>query len=122
MEHKQRRNRPSFVLVYERSRAYRLLLQAHGVEGLGPGLSPRRSSAQSPRSPATSPAQYLAGSGVGVSVLLRQPHGFEGIQPACISCMFFLMTLSVFSSSASGLNITTSLPGSCFTGTWPGGV
>jgi hypothetical protein len=27
---------------------------------------------------ATSPAQYPAGSGVGVSVLLRQPHGFEG--------------------------------------------
>src|SRR5687768_7752809 len=30
------------------------------------------------RSPATSPAQYRAGSGVGVSVLLGQPHGFEG--------------------------------------------
>src|SRR5256885_1445888 len=30
-------------------------------------------------SPATSPAQYPAGSGVGVSVLLRQPHGFEGL-------------------------------------------
>ena len=36
------------------------------------------SAARSPRSPATSPAQYPAGSGVGVSVLLRQPHGFEG--------------------------------------------
>src|ERR1051325_3660695 len=34
--------------------------------------------ARPPRSPATSPAQYPAGSGVGVSVLLRQPHGFEG--------------------------------------------
>src|SRR5215213_5928849 len=34
--------------------------------------------AQSPRSPATSPAQYRAGSGVGVSVLLREAHGFEG--------------------------------------------
>ena len=32
---------------------------------------------RSPRSPATSPAQYPAGSGVGVSVLLRQPHRFE---------------------------------------------
>src|SRR5689334_14302451 len=32
-----------------------------------------------PRSPATSPAQYPAGSGLGVSVLLRQPHGFEGL-------------------------------------------
>src|SRR6266480_1728421 len=31
-----------------------------------------------PRSPATSPAQYPAASGIGVSVLLRQPHGFEG--------------------------------------------
>ena len=31
------------------------------------------------RSPATSPAQYPAGSGVGVSVLLRQPQGFEGL-------------------------------------------
>ena len=30
-------------------------------------------------SPATSPAQYPAGSGVGVSVLLRQAHGFEGL-------------------------------------------
>ena len=28
-----------------------------------------------PRSPATSPAQYPAGSGVGVSVLLRRPYG-----------------------------------------------
>src|SRR3954453_19281837 len=35
--------------------------------------------AQLPRSPATLPAQYPAGSGVGVSVLLRQPHGFEGL-------------------------------------------
>ena len=40
---------------------------------------PRRPAARSPRSPATSPAQYPAGSGVGVSVLLRQPHGFEGL-------------------------------------------
>src|SRR6266513_1872208 len=32
-------------------------------------------------SPATSPAQYPAASGVGVSVLLRQPHGFEGLGP-----------------------------------------
>src|SRR4051812_6568558 len=32
-----------------------------------------------PRSPATSPAQYPAGSGVGVSVLLREPHRFEGL-------------------------------------------
>src|SRR3954454_23311385 len=31
-------------------------------------------------SSATSPAQYPAGSGVGVSVLLRQPHGFEGLR------------------------------------------
>ena len=36
--------------------------------------------ARSPRSPATSPAQYPAGSGVGVSVLLRQAHGFEGFR------------------------------------------
>ena len=39
----------------------------------------RRSLGPAPRSPATSPAQYPAGSGVGVSVLLRQPHGFEGL-------------------------------------------
>src|SRR5687767_8971949 len=39
---------------------------------------PPKHAARSPRSPATSPAQYPAGSGVGVSVLLRQPHGFEG--------------------------------------------
>src|SRR4051794_24229648 len=30
-----------------------------------------------PRSPATSPVQYPAGSEVGVSVLLRQAYGFE---------------------------------------------
>src|SRR3954462_14377927 len=35
---------------------------------------------KSPRFPATSPAQYPAGSGVGVSVLLRQPQGFEGLR------------------------------------------
>ena len=40
---------------------------------------PRSPRARSPRSPATSPAQYPAGSGVGVSVLLRQAHGFEGL-------------------------------------------
>jgi hypothetical protein len=45
-----------------------------------PYLSPRRSDGWSPRSPATSAAQYPAGSGVGVSVLLRQPHGFEGLR------------------------------------------
>src|SRR4051794_13770221 len=36
--------------------------------------------APAPCSPATSPAQYPAGSGVCVSVLLRQPHGFEGLR------------------------------------------
>src|SRR3954447_18006362 len=41
---------------------------------------PRSHHARSPRSPATSPAQYPAGSGVGVSVLLRQPEGFEGLR------------------------------------------
>src|SRR3954447_4933317 len=40
---------------------------------------PRGRLGLSPRSPVTSPAQYPAGSGVGVSVLLRQPHGFEGL-------------------------------------------
>src|SRR5207247_1712638 len=35
-------------------------------------------------SPATSPAQYPAGSGVGVSVLLRQPDGFEGVLPRLV--------------------------------------
>ena len=34
--------------------------------------------------------------------------------------MFFIMTASVLRSSSAGLNITTSVPGSCFTGTWPG--
>ena len=41
--------------------------------------SPRHTDGPAPRSPATSPAQYPAGSGVGVSVLLRQAHGFEGL-------------------------------------------
>src|SRR4051794_26806561 len=44
-----------------------------------PQQTPQLRGARSPRSPATSPAQYPAGSGVGVSVLLRQPHGFEGL-------------------------------------------
>src|SRR5215210_7944000 len=35
--------------------------------------------ARSPLSPATSTAQYPAGSGVGVSVFLGQPGGFEGL-------------------------------------------
>jgi hypothetical protein len=54
--------------------------------------------------------------------------GFEGLrvavsgQPGCIACMFFIMTASVSRSSSAGLNITNSVPGSCFTGTWPGGV
>src|SRR4051812_24531554 len=38
----------------------------------------RRSIAPAPRFLATSPAQYPAGSGVGVSALLRQAHGFKG--------------------------------------------
>jgi hypothetical protein len=40
--------------------------------------------AQAPRSPATSPAQYLAGSGVGVSVLFRQPQSFECVLPLLV--------------------------------------
>src|SRR3954447_6905867 len=36
--------------------------------------------APAPCSPATSPAQYPAGSGVGVNVWLRQAHGFEGFR------------------------------------------
>lgn len=32
------------------------------------------------------------------------------------------MTSSVLRSSSAGLNITNSLPGSCLTGTCPGGV
>ena len=32
----------------------------------------------------TSPARYPAGSGVSVSVMLRQPHGFEGLVPLLI--------------------------------------
>jgi hypothetical protein len=43
-------------------------------------------------------------------------------QPACIVSMFFIMTASVSSSSAAGLNITTSVPGWFPTWTWPGGV
>src|SRR6185437_5942982 len=40
--------------------------------------------ATAPRSPATSPAQYPAGSGVAVSVLLRQSRGFEGLLLSCV--------------------------------------
>ena len=55
----------------------------------------------------------------GVSRAASRP---ERAQPACIACMFFIMTASVLRSSSAGLNITISVPGSCFTGTWPGGV
>ncbi len=54
----------------------RLSVDADAKRRVGRAASKTRPPA--PRSPATSPAQYLAGSGVGVSVLLRQPHGFEG--------------------------------------------
>src|SRR5437762_5303705 len=47
----------------------------------------RMMNARSPRSPATSPAQYPAGSGVGVSVLFRQPHGFEGFRLAHVELL-----------------------------------
>src|SRR3954468_15939588 len=43
-----------------------------------PQQTPQLRGARSPHSPATSPAQYPAASGVGVSVLLRQSQGFEG--------------------------------------------
>ncbi len=43
-------------------------------------------------------------------------------QPTCSACMFFIITASVLCSSSAGLNITISVPGSCLTGTWPGGV
>jgi hypothetical protein len=43
-------------------------------------------------------------------------------QPPCIAFRFFIMTASVLRSSSAGLKITTSVPGSCFTGMWPGGV
>jgi hypothetical protein len=36
--------------------------------------------------------------------------------------MFFIMTASAVRSSSVGLKNTNSVPGSCFTGTWPGGV
>ena len=48
------------------------------LSSLQTASTPRGLAARSPRSPATSPAQYPAGSGVGVSVLLRQARGFEG--------------------------------------------
>ena len=52
---------------------------------MSPRIERARTTSTVPRSPATSPAQYPAGSGVGVSVLLRQPHGFEGLAPRCES-------------------------------------
>jgi hypothetical protein len=36
--------------------------------------------------------------------------------------MFFIMTASAVPSSSLGLNHKISVPGSFFTGTWPGGV
>ena len=57
----------------------RLLQRSRGTPRGHRRCKPGKRPARSPRSPATSPAQYPAGSGVGVSVLLRQPHGFEGL-------------------------------------------
>jgi hypothetical protein len=51
-----------------------------------------------------------------------KPFRCRSVQPACIASMFFIMTASVLRSSSAGLKITNSVPGSCFTGTWPGGV
>jgi hypothetical protein len=36
--------------------------------------------------------------------------------------MFLIMTASAVRSSSLGLNHKISVPGSCCTGTWPGGV
>ena len=44
------------------------------------------------------------------------------VEPSCIARMFFIMTASAVRSSALGLNHKISMPGSLFTGTWPGGV
>ena len=45
-----------------------------------------------------------------------------GVAPSCIACMFLSMTASAARSSSLGLNHTNSVPGSCCTGMWPGGV
>jgi hypothetical protein len=59
----------------------------------------------------TERARRVAGSGV-------PPY----VEPSCIACMFFIMTASAVRSSSLGLNHKISVPGSLFTGTWPGGV
>ena len=51
----------------------------------------------------------------------RAVAGLSVSRPAC-ACMFCIITASVSRSSSAGLNCTISVPGSCFTGTWPGGV
>ncbi len=45
-----------------------------------------------------------------------------GVEPPCIACMFFIMAASAVRSSSLGLNHKISVPGSFFTGTWPGGM
>ena len=45
-----------------------------------------------------------------------------GVGPSCMVCRFLIMTASAARSSSLGLNHTNSVPGSCCTGTWPGGV
>ena len=59
--------------------------------------------------------------GKGSKLRLAQLSGVSAQWP-CISCMFFIMTASVLRNSSAGLKVTISVPGSCFTGTCPGGV
>jgi hypothetical protein len=46
-----------------------------------------------------------------------QEEYVDELPPFDRACMFLIITASVLWSSSAGLNITTSLPGSCFTGT-----
>ena len=49
-------------------------------------------------------------------------HASPPSYAGCSFCMLLIITRSVCCSSSAGLNIRNSLPGSCLTGMWPGGV
>ena len=89
------------------------------IEPNGRPVVCRRSRARTQRS--NPPAPRVRSRAARIEPRGHHPRA-EAVQPACIACMFFITTASVSRISSAGLNSTTSVPGSCLTGTWPGGV
>jgi hypothetical protein len=58
----------------------------------------------------------------GTAIALTPDGVAYGVELSRIACMFLIMTASAVRSSSLGLNDKNSVPGSLFTGMWPGGV